>query len=117
MSAWLQGSSSYLVFGDELDEFWTNPSPLLNLVCYIVQVGSAGCQGANLLNGRVFYGEVLIQILSVTPDISLQKVYALHLQEYMNGFGCSIHVRSGNLDHLQTRGLLNQVEEVHIGCS
>ena len=35
----------------------------------------------------VVYCEVLILVLSVTPDISLEKLNALHLQEHLNGFG------------------------------
>jgi len=38
-------------------------------------------------NGSVFNVEVLIQVLSVTPDIALEKFNTLHVQKYLNCIG------------------------------
>ena len=43
MSAWVLCSSSDLILGDELDEVRVMSGLLLNLVCYIVPAGTAGC--------------------------------------------------------------------------
>ena len=58
-------------------------------------------------NGSVFNVEVLIQVFSVTPYIALEKFNALHVKEYLNCIGYSLHVRNWDLNHLQTRGLSN----------
>ena len=114
MSAWVLCSSSDLILGDELDEVRVKSGLLLNLVFYIVHAGTAGCQGANLLNGRVLYVEVLIQILSVTPYIALEKFNALHVKEYLNGIGHGLAVRWRYLNHPQPGTSLHQIEEVYV---
>jgi hypothetical protein len=114
MSAWLPGSGSYLVIGNILYEVRIKSGLPLNLVGYIIHAGATCYQGLDLLDGRVFNGEVLIQIFSVTPHIALEKFNALHFQENLNCVGHGLYVRSGNLYHLQARGFLDQVEEVHI---
>jgi len=114
MSAWLQASGSYLAIGNVLYKVRVKSGLLLNLVCYIIHAGATCYQGLDLFYGRVFNCEVLIQIFSVTPHIALEKFNALHVQENLNCVGHGLYVRSGNLYHLQARGFLDQVEEVHI---
>ena len=54
---------------------------LLNLARYIMHAHAAIRHGPDLLNGCIFYIEVLVQILSITPDIPLQQFDTLHVQE------------------------------------
>ena len=103
MSAWASGSGSYLVLGDVLDKVRVKSGLLLNLVCNLVHAGTTVRQGVNLLNGRVFYVEVLIQILSVTPYIALEKFNALHVKEYLNGMGHGLAIGGWYLNHSQPK--------------
>ena len=69
-------SNCYLGLGDVLDEFLSEPGPLLNLISHLVHGSTAGGQSTDLLHGGLIHGEVLIQILSVAPNVSFQQLNA-----------------------------------------
>jgi hypothetical protein len=66
------GSSSYIGRGDELDEVWSNSSLLLDLVRNAVQGLATIRKFSDLLNGTIFNGEVLVNVLTMTPNVAFQ---------------------------------------------
>ena len=62
----LFSSSSRLALADIFDEFRADPCRLLNLSSHVIHIGTAGRQGADLIQGGILHGEVLVQIVSPT---------------------------------------------------
>ena len=111
------GSGCRLRLGDVLDQIRAKPRLLLDLGRHLLWV-DAGCgHGADLVKGGVVHGEVLIEVLSVAPDISLQELNALHIKEDLYGIGHGLAVGWRYLDHSEPWTSLHQVEEVHVGCT
>ncbi len=71
--------------GDVLDQIRTEPGPFLDLIGNFIHGGSAGCKSTDLLQSGIIHGEVLVQVLSVAPNIAFQELNALHVQEYLDG--------------------------------
>ncbi len=63
--------------GDVLYQVRRELGLLLDALSYPGCIGAGSCEGPYLLHGSVIHHEVLIEVLSVAPDVSFQELYAL----------------------------------------
>jgi len=105
-------SDDHLLLGDELDHLGGEFGFILDGGYNLINVLTARHQVADLLNNALINHVVLIDILAMTPDIALNEIYTLHIEDGSGRLRELLMVRGWQLDHSQPGASLHQLHKI-----